>query len=97
MKDVSDVIGWIVSFLGALFFINYRASSKDDSDKFKMIFAEQKNQGEKIVENRSKIETLSAHYTEVLDDIKSQGKQTAKDISEIKVAIASIPKRKEDR
>tara|TARA_Y100000034_G_scaffold136730_1_gene215291 strand:+ start:2281 stop:2574 length:294 start_codon:yes stop_codon:yes gene_type:complete len=96
MKEIGDVVGWVVGALFAIVSINYRMDKKRDEDKFKSIDDKQKQLSERMASTEATIAGIQTHYIQTLEDIKNQNNMIASEITEIKVALASIPKRKED-
>ena len=96
MKDVSDVIGWVVGGLAAIGFFNYRSRLTSDNDKFKALFDSQRESQSTLASHAAKIEGIQTHFLQALEDIKAQNSEMAKDVTAIKVGLASIPKRQGD-
>lgn len=96
MKDVSDIIGWIVGGLATLGLFNYKARVTSDNEKFKTLFDSQRINEAKVAAMDAELKGISAHFIQTLEDIKNQNSEMAKDVTEIKVGLASIPKRYTD-
>ena len=97
MKDVGDIIGWIVAGLAALGLFNYKSRVTSDNEKFKTLFDGQRVSEAKAAAMEAELKGISAHFIQTLEDIKNQNSEMAKDVTEIKVGLASIPKRCTDK
>lgn len=96
MKEVGDVIGWIVGALGTLVFILFRSNTTRMDDRLKMLFVKQNEVEVKMGKIEVQVEGIQLHYLKTLEEIKAQNTEMAKDITLIKVALARLPKRRED-
>ena len=96
IQSVGDVVGWIVGGLAALAFYNYKTDKKSDNDKFKSLFDGQRSTEAKVVAIEVELKGIHAHFIQTLEDIKAQNSEMARDVTEIKIGLASIPKRHGD-
>ena len=95
-KDTGDILTWIIGALGALGFFNYRSKINSDSENFKSLFDTQRDIETKVATMDAELKGINAHFIQTLEDIKTQNIEMAHDVTEIKVALASIPKRSQD-
>lgn len=96
-KETTDIIGWIVGGLGALGLFNYRTRILSDNEKFKTLFDAQRVSESKAAAMEAELKGISAHFMQTLEDIKIQNVKIGDDITKIKVSIAGIPKRQDDK
>lgn len=96
MKDVGDIIGWIVGGLVALGLFNYKSRVTSDNAKFKSLFDSQRVTEAKVAVVEAELKGIHAHFIQTLEDIKFQNLEMAKDVTEIKIGLAGIPKRQGD-
>lgn len=96
MKDASDIIGWIIGGLATLGLFNYKSRITSDNEKFKTLFDSQRASEAKVAAMDAELKGISAHFIQTLEDIKSQNLEMGRDITEIKVFVAGIPKRQDD-
>ena len=88
MKEYESLITWILGILGTLHIANWGIGKKNDNVKFKTLFDEQNDVKSRLVAMETRMETLA--------EIKLQNKTIATDVTEIKLAIARLPKRQDD-
>ncbi len=96
MKDVTDVIGWIIGGLTTLVFFGWRYDKREVDKQITIITDRQRDGLARMSVIEAKVDGIQAHYIQTLEDIKAQNIDMAKDVIEIKLAIASLPKRKRD-
>ena len=96
MKDATDIVTWVIGGLAAIAFFNYKARVISDNEKFKALFDQQRKAESKVAAMDAELKGISAHFIQTLDDIKNQNYEMGRDITEIKVGLAAIPKRRND-
>ncbi len=96
MKDISDIIGWIIGGLTALVFFGWRYDKKETDDRIDTLYDRQREGLARMAVAETKIDGIQEHYMQTLDDIKMQQLKMAEDVTAIKVAVASMPKRRAD-
>ena len=96
IKDTSDIITWIIGGLATLGLFNYKSRITSDNEKFKNLFDGQRVTEAKVAVVEAELKGIHAHFIQTLEDIKSQNLEMAKDVTEIKVGLAGIPKRHSD-
>lgn len=95
--SVSEIVAWLLGILGSLALFGYRARIQSDNAKFKSLFDADKAHGERLKAVETKVELIQNHIAEDIDEIKSSCKETSQAITEIKVKLAAMPKRKGDQ
>jgi len=92
MQDIGDIAIWIIGALSTFVFFNYKAKIATDNEKFARLFANQR-------EIEREMTTMAAEVkgtTKLLDEMHEQTTLIGKDITEIKVSVARLPKRDTD-
>jgi len=92
MGEFSDIALWVIGALSTFVFFNYKAKIATDNDKFARLFANQR-----VLEKE--LTTVTAEVkgtTKLLDEMHEQTTLIGKDITEIKVSVARLPKRDSD-
>lgn len=80
MKEVGDVVTWLVGILGTLTLTSWGMRRRSDNAKFKGLYDEQRSHQERLGIVETRIEMLS--------EIREQNKLMAADITAIKVATS---------
>jgi len=96
MKDVGDLVSWVLGILASLLLLNWRVEKKADNDKFSSLFEEQKLTRAKLSSVETKIDLIDAYHIKSIEEIKAQNIKIAADVTNIRIVVASLPKRKED-
>ena len=103
MEKLTDLIAWILGALLAIVLFFVRKQSMTTDDKFKVMAEKlekmddvQDQANERLTKVEMKMEAISEHYIKVLDELKAKQDRTFDEVTEIKVLLAAIPKRKDD-
>ena len=94
MKDVNEILVWLLGVICSILLVGWRMEKKSDKEKFKLLFEKQNASSVKLGVIENKITAIELYSINMIEEIKLQNVIIAEDITEIKVALASLPKRK---
>ncbi|MBL4588291.1 hypothetical protein JKY79_03020 [Candidatus Babeliales bacterium] len=96
MKDVTDLVTWIMGILATVVLFGWRYDKNKTDKRLDVIIDRQRDGATRLSVAETKISSIQEHYMQTLEDIKIQQSDMAKDVTAIKIAVASLPKRRED-
>lgn len=87
--SIGELVGWIVGALAVLAFWNYKSASKKTDDNFKLLFKMQTEHGERTIRTETNLQNQTVQLTKDLSEIKKQCSDTARDVNNIRITMAS--------
>jgi len=96
MKDINDIATMVIGALAAIGFFNYKTRITTDEQRFNKLANQQSETDKAIAKLEADLKGVSTYFIKTLEEIKNQNARMSSDITDIKVSLASIPKRAND-